>query len=118
MAKYRNKSDQPFVDGDVTLAPGEEITTNDQARKDMFTGLYRWQFEEVSDKDTEITADDATSEAAYKERGAADLRELRDGAFVQVDAEGNQAELVDGNTDVAPPVVAETEDEPKAKSKK
>jgi hypothetical protein len=88
MATYKNTSDQVFQDGDLMVAPGEEVKTTEQFRKDQFEGLYRWQFDKTSDKDEE------SNEAELKERGAGNVRELRDGDHVELDAEGNQAKKV------------------------
>ncbi len=88
MATYKNTSDQVFQDGDLMVAPGESVKTTEQFRKDQFEGLYRWQFEKTSDKDEE------SNEAELKERGAGNVRELRDGDHVELDEDGNQAKKV------------------------
>ncbi len=94
MPTFKNKSNQVFQDGDLMVEPGEVVKTLEQFRIDQFEGLYRWQFEKTSDQDKE------SNEAELKERGAGDVRELRDGDHVRLDEDGNQAEKV-GSPDTA-----------------
>lgn len=88
MPSYKNTSDQVFQDGDLMVAPGEVVETQEQFRIDEFEGLYRWQFTKTSDQDSK------SNEAEMKARGAGDIRELRDGGHVKLDEDGNQAKRV------------------------
>ena len=85
---FTNKSEQVFQDGNLIIAPGESITTEDEGRIEQFGGQYAWQFK--ADK-----GGDEDNEAELKEAGPSKgVRELRDGDYVEVDVEGKQSKKI------------------------
>ncbi len=82
---FKNTSSAVFQDGDLIVAPGESFSTEDQARIDQMQSQYKWQFDETKGK--------APTEGEVKAAGN-DVREIRSSSHVQLDDEGNQAEVV------------------------
>lgn len=49
MATFKNISDTTFIDGNITVLPGQTLTVNDESRIDQLTNQYGWQFSSLED---------------------------------------------------------------------